>query len=321
VSVLAVLEHAGDTWRPHSLEALTAAQQMGADLGVPVSAAAFTPKAAQLAGSFLDAVYEICHPVLAEYTADGYSAALEALILKLNPRLVVFPHTYQTRDYAPKLATRLGSILLSDVIRHRVENGGLILTRPLFQGKLHGDYRLSGSSVAFVSIQAGAYRSGEIPPGHARAETFVPEIPSTAIRVRPEPPFRETAEGVDLSKAERIIAVGRGIQNREGLSLVEELAHVIGAEVGASRPVCDYGWLPMERQIGSSGQTVAPALYMALGISGAIQHLVGMKGSKIIVAVNKDPEAPIFEVADYGIVGDLFEIVPEILEELRKADK
>lgn len=321
MSVLAVLEHNGDTWRPHSLELLTAARQMGAEMGVPVSAAAFTPKASQLAGSFLDAVYAICHPALGEYTADGYSAALQALISKLNSRLVLFPHTYQTRDYAPKLATRFRSVLVSDVIRHRVEDGNLILTRQLFQGKLHGDYRISGSGVAFVSIQAGAYQAGGIPPGHARAETFVPEISSPLIRVRPEPPFRETGQGVDLSKAERIIAVGRGIQDREHLAMIEELARAMGAEIGASRPVCDSGWLGMERQIGSSGQTVAPALYMAVGVSGAIQHLVGMKGSKTIVAVNKDPEAPIFEVADYGIVGDFFEIVPAILKELQKAEQ
>jgi electron transfer flavoprotein alpha subunit len=143
------------------------------------------------------------------------------------------------------------------------------------------------------------------------------KIDPSTIRQKPEAPFQEAKQAVDLSQAERIVSVGRGIKGPEHLPLAQQLAQALHAEIAASRPICDAGWLPMERQVGSSGQTVAPKLYLALGISGAIQHLVGMKGASTIVAINKDPDAPIFEVADYGIVGDLFEIVPALLEALK----
>ena len=149
-------------------------------------------------------------------------------------------------------------------------------------------------------------------------EAFTPELSAAHIRQRPLEPFRESARAVDLTAADIIVSVGRGIKEKDNIHIVEELAKALGAELAASRPICDNGWLPMERQVGSSGQTVSPKVYMAVGISGAIQHLVGMKGSKTIVAINKDSNAPIFEVADYGIVGDLFEVVPALIEEVKK---
>ena len=319
MSVLVILEQRGGAWNRMSFEALAAGQRIASELGLPCQAAAVGPLAAELASKALAQVWQVEHEALAAYTADGYTAAFEALIRTVNPQVVFLPHTYQVRDFAPKLATRFGQTLASDVTRHRVENGELILVRQLFQGKMNADLRFTGGGIRFASIQAGAYRADAVADGAAPVETFRPEIPAGAIRTRPQEPFRESAEAVDLSAAERIVAVGRGIKEKHNLALVQELAVALGAELAASRPICDNGWLPMERQVGSSGQTVSPKLYVAVGVSGAIQHLVGMKSSKTIVAINKDPDAPIFEVADYGIVGDLFEVVPALTEEVRKA--
>ena len=294
-----------------SLETLAAAQQLGG----PVSAAVFghnpADAAAALARCRLERVWAVGHPLLARYTADGAAAALE-------PPLVLFPHTYQTRDYAPKLATRRGCALVSDVTAITRDGDSFLFRRQLFQGKLTGEYR-PAPGMAFASLQAGAWRAEALEPGEAPVETFTPDLDASRIRQQPEEPFRESAREVDLASAPLIVAVGRGIKEESNLELARELAAALGAELAASRPICDNGWLPMERQVGSSGQTVAPKLYLALGISGAIQHLVGMKGSQCIVAINKDPDAPIFEAADYGIAGDLFEVVPALIEEIRKA--
>jgi electron transfer flavoprotein alpha subunit len=236
----------------------------------------------------------------------------------VQPAAVVFPHTYQVRDFGPKLATRLGKVFVSDVVDVKVEDGELRFVRQLFQGKLSADVKVAGPP-QFISVQAGAFRAA-MPTGQsAPIEPFTVALETAQIRGKPEAPFREAQRSVDLSAADVIVSVGRGITDKENLPLVEDLAKALGAELAASRPICDNGWLPMERQVGSSGQTVAPKIYFAVGISGAIQHLVGMKGSKTIVAINKDENAPIFESADYGVVGDLFEIVPALAEEIRKS--
>jgi electron transfer flavoprotein alpha subunit len=258
------------------------------------------------------------HDLLAHYTPDGYTAALEQVIQFSKPQAVVFPHTYQVRDYAPKLATRLAQPFVSDVVDVKFEGGQLSFVRQLFQGKLSANVVTTGEP-RFVSAQAGAFRSVEAAGGGASVEFFAPELDAAKIRSKPEDPFREAQRSVDLSAAELIVSVGRGIKEKDNLHVVEELAQVLGAELAASRPICDSGWLPMERQVGSSGQTVAPKVYFAVGISGAIQHLVGMKGSKMVVAINKDENAPIFETADYGIVGDLFEVVPALVDAIKKA--
>ncbi len=318
MSVLVVMEGRGAAWQRMSWEALAAGQQIAAELGVPVHAAVVGALAAELASKQLDRVFQVDHELLSIYTADGYTAAFEALIRETRPAVVLFPHTYQVRDFAPKLATRFGQVFVSDVVRHRVEDGALTLVRQLFQGKLNADLRYMSPGIRFASLQAGAYRAEAVQDGSAPVERFTPEIAAGAIRNRPQDPYRESARAVDLAAAEIIVAVGRGIREQDNIALVETLAQALGAEVGASRPICDNGWLPMERQVGSSGQTVSPKLYFAVGISGAIQHLVGMKGSKTIVAINKDPDAPIFEAADYGIVGDLFEVLPALTEEIKK---
>ena len=269
------------------------------------------------AGQPPSALHAIQHPLLESYTSDGYVLAFEQLIRKLEPAYILFPHSYQVRDFVPRLATRFNEMLISDVTAIQL---GPVFVRQLFQGKMNGAYRHNGAGPCFLSIQAGAFRAESAGvAATVPVATFTPTIEASAIRTKPGEPFRGSAQTVDLGSAQMIVAVGRGIKEAVNLSLAQDLAGALGAEIAASRPICDNGWLPMERQVGSSGQTVAPKLYVAVGISGAIQHLVGMKGSQCIVAINKDPEAPIFEVADYGIVGDLFEVVPALTEAIKTA--
>jgi electron transfer flavoprotein alpha subunit len=189
----------------------------------------------------------------------------------------------------------------------------------MFQGKLTADVVPQGPAPYFVTLQIGAWRADQAARGNAAAPVRALAVAAgdAPVREKPEAPFQQAKQAVDLSQAERIVSVGRGIKEQSNIALAQQLAAALGAELAASRPICDAGWLPMERQVGSSGQTVAPKLYVALGISGAIQHLVGMKGSNTVVAINKDPDAPIFEIADYGIVGDLFEVVPAIIEAVK----
>lgn len=320
--ILAVLEQRDGVLHKLSLETLAASQQIGAELGAGVFAAVLgsglDAVAQTIAGYKLDKVHAVEHDLLGQYTPDAYTAALKPLIEAHQPAYVLFPHTYQVRDFAPKLATALNRVLVSDVISHRIDNGALVLVRQLFQGKFNADVRFSGDPPYFASFQAGAFRADNLQPGTAPIEKTTPDLKPEQIRTKPMEPFRESQRAVDLGVASTIVAVGRGIKDAENIAVVQKLADALGAELAASRPICDNGWLPMERQVGSSGQTVAPKLYVAIGISGAIQHLVGMKGSKTIVAINKDPEAPIFELADYGVVGDLFEIVPAMVEALKR---
>ncbi|MGA2118396.1 MAG: electron transfer flavoprotein subunit alpha/FixB family protein [Bryobacteraceae bacterium] len=319
--VLAILEYRG-TWNRLSWEALAAGQEAAEQLNQPLIAAVAAGPADDLAAELrtrkILKAYVVQHELLGQYTADGYVLALSQLIRKLDPALTVFPHTYQVRDFAPRLAARFDQMLISDVIGMRFEDGRPMWVRQLLQGRLNADYRHSGEGPCFVSVQAGAFRSDSVSAGAAEVELFTPELEAAEIRSKPGARFRESEQTVDLASARLIVSVGRGIKEKENLPMVEELARTLGAELAASRPICDNGWLPMDRQVGSSGQTVSPKLYLAVGISGAIQHLVGMKGSKAVVAINKDENAPIFEVADYGIAGDLFEVVPALTAAVKK---
>jgi electron transfer flavoprotein alpha subunit len=326
--ILVVLEHRGGAYNRMSWEALAAGQQIASASGQPLSAAVvgndLEALSGELASKKLEKGYRAEHALLKDYTADGYILALEQLIKKLDPAFVVFPHTYQVRDFAPRLAARFGQVLLADLIGLRKDGDNFIFVRQLFQGKLNADYRHPGSGPCFLSVQAGAFRTdsletASLEAGSTSVEAFAPQLDGGSIRSKPDAPFREAAQTVDLGSAPIIVSVGRGIKEQDNLPMVEELAQALGGEIAASRPICDNGWLPMERQVGSSGQTVSPKLYLAIGISGAIQHLVGMKGSKTVVAINKDENAPIFEVADYGIVGDLFDVVPALTEAVKKA--
>jgi electron transfer flavoprotein alpha subunit len=317
---LVILEATDRGWHRTGLEAVGAATVAAQALGVTLTAVSLTPGTADWAASVPagpERLLVAANDALRTYTSDAYSAALHELVQQRRPRFVVLPHTYQVRDYAPRAAARSGVALVSDVVELRTVNGdSLVAVRQLFQGKLNAEIALTGAGPHFVSVQAGAFRAPE--PAALPSESVELSVPAE-IRTRPDEPFQETRGAIDLTAAERIVAAGRGIREEENLQLIRELAEALGAELAASRPICDNGWLPMERQIGSSGQTVAPKLYVAVGISGAIQHLVGMKGARTIVAINKDPEAPIFEIADYGIAGDLFEVVPALIRELKKA--
>ncbi len=308
-----------------SWEAVAAGQKLAAQLGLTANAilpgAQTASLAAEAATKALGKVVRLEHPLLAAYTPDAFSLALEQLIRAEQPDYVVFPHTYQVRDYTPALAARVGQVLIGDVVAIGAEPGHPhpVFTRPLMQGRMNGEYHHAGGGPCFVSVQSGAFRAESAESGAAAIETFAPVLDASQIRTRPGAPFRGSAQTVDLGSAQFIVSVGRGIKEAANLPLVEALASALGAELAASRPICDSGWLPIERQVGSSGQTVSPKLYLAVGISGAIQHLVGMKGSQCVVAINKDADAPIFEVADYGIVGDLFEVVPALTEALKSA--
>lgn len=319
--ILVFIEHKNCTLNRTSLEAIAAAQAIGNDLGLRASAVIPCDKdcglAKEIAGYDLDKVIVAKNEKLGTYTPDAYADAWEQVIKATNPQYVVMSHTYQVRDFAPKVAARFGREVVGDVIRYRTEGRNLIFTRRIFLGKLDADVTIGGEAPYFVTFQSGAFRGDNAGKGAAVIETM--DVQAGEIRMTPDEPFQEAKASVDLTKSGIIVAVGRGIKSQENIAVAQQLADVLGADLAASRPICDNEWLPIDRQIGSSGQTVAPKLYIALGISGAIQHIVGMKNSGTIVAINKDAEAPIFDIADYGIVGDLFDVVPVMIEEIRKA--
>ena len=319
--ILVIAEQRGGALNPATWETVAAAQQMDEPVAVAIVGSGVQGLAGELAAADVAEVLAVEHEALEPYTPDGFVAALAQVVTESRPELVLFPHTYQTRDHAPALAARLGGVLIPDCIGSRMRDGRRVFVRPMFQGKFVADVLPEGAAPHFASFQIGAYRADACVRGASPAAVrgVAVEVDAAAIRQRPEAPFKEAKQAVDLTQAERIVAVGRGIKDQEHLPLAQELAKALEAELAASRPICDSGWLPMDRQIGSSGQTVAPKLYLAVGISGAIQHLVGMKGARTIVAVNKDADAPIFEVADYGIVGDLFEVVPAIVTALEES--
>jgi electron transfer flavoprotein alpha subunit len=319
--ILVFIEHRDGAINKTSFEAIAAAQSLGSQLQQTVSAVVLGSAAGAQAQEI--ALYDLAKVIcannakLADYTPDGYTDAMERVVRQLDPQLVIMPHTYLVRDYAPKLAARFGKSLISDCIRAKVAGGSVTFTRRIFLGKLDADLVSDGEPPVFATFQSGAYRGEQAVKGSgAPVETM--EVEVGEIRMSSEAPFQQVKQAVDLTKAEVIVAVGRGIKSKDNLALAEKLAEALGGDLAASRPICDAEWLPIDRQIGSSGQTVAPKLYIAIGISGAIQHLVGMKNSGTIVAINKDPEAPIFDIADYGIVGDLFEVVPVLTEEIKK---
>jgi electron transfer flavoprotein alpha subunit len=322
--ILVFAEHQeGKLSRP-TWEAVAAGQHLARQLGVSVSAVLLGhevgPLASELAALELEEVLCVDSLLLASYTPEGYTEALAEVIRQQMPRMVIFSHTYLVRDFAPKLATSMRQALVSDCLGYRTEGERLIFLRQVFQGKFVADVEFAGAPPHFVSFQAAAFREDSVRRGAASARITSAQTALSADKVRTKPGerFRGAKQAVDLTQSEIIVAVGRGIKAPENIELAKKLAEALGAELGASRPICDSGWLPMDRQVGSSGQTVAPKLYVALGISGAIQHMVGMKGSRTVVAINKDKEAPIFEAATYGIVGDLFEIVPPLTEEIKK---
>jgi electron transfer flavoprotein alpha subunit len=324
-SILVIVEQREEKLNRVSWETLTAGQALAAETGWTLEAAVagsgVTNLANEVAGKKVAKVYAVESPKLEPYTPDAFAAALKQFIGSRQPKLVLMPHTYQVRDFVPKLATAMERTAISDCIGYKKDGDRLLFTRQMFQGKLAADVSFTCAPPWFVTFQNGAFRGDKVESGAAAApvETVNVEIADGVIRNRPQEVFKEAKQAVDLTQAEIIVSVGRGIKEQKNIELAKQLADALGGELAASRPICDSGWLPMDRQIGSSGQTVAPKLYLALGISGAIQHIVGMKGARTIIAINKDSEAPIFEIADYAVVGNLFDIVPPLIEEVKKA--
>jgi electron transfer flavoprotein alpha subunit len=324
-SILVIVEQREGKLNRVSWETLTAGQALAAETGWTLAAAVagsgVTSLASEVAGKKVAKVYAIESPKLEPYTPDAFAAALRQFIATRQPKLVLMPHTYQVRDFVPKLATSMERTAISDCIGYKKDGDKLLFTRQMFQGKLAADVSFTCAAPWFVTFQNGAFRADKVEAGAAVApvETVKLEIADGIIRNKPQEVFKEAKQAVDLTQAEIIVSVGRGIKEQKNIELAKQLAEALGGELAASRPICDSGWLPMDRQIGSSGQTVAPKLYLALGISGAIQHIVGMKGARTIIAINKDSEAPIFEIADYAVVGNLFDIVPPLIEEVKKA--
>lgn len=324
-SILVVVEQREGKLNRVSWETLTAGQALSGETGWALQAAVVgggvAGLAGEVAGKKVTKVYTIESPKLDPYTPDAFAAGLKQFIEAHRPKLVLMPHTYQVRDFVPKLATAMDRTVISDCIGYKKEGEKLVFTRQMFQGKLAADVSLSCEPPWFVTFQNGAFRGDKVEAGAnaAPVETVKVDIADNVIRTKPQEVFKEAKQALDLTQAEIIVSIGRGIKEQKNIELAKQLAEALGGEIAASRPICDSGWLPMDRQIGSSGQTVAPKLYLALGISGAIQHIVGMKGSRTIIAVNKDSEAPIFEIADYAVVGNLFDIVPPLIEEVKKA--
>jgi electron transfer flavoprotein alpha subunit len=324
-TILVVVEQREGKLNRVSWETIAAGQAIAAATGWTLEAAVVGASAsgfaAEVAAKKVSKVYAIESPKLEPYTPDAFSAALTQFLTTKQPKLVLMPHTYQVRDFIPKLATTMGRGVISDCIGFRHENGKLLFTRQMFQGKLSADVSFTSDAPWFVTFQNGSFRADKAEAGASAApvETVNVGIAEGVVRTKPQKVFKETKQAVDLTQAEIIVSVGRGIKEQKNIEIAKQLADALGGELAASRPICDSGWLPMDRQVGSSGQTVAPKLYLALGISGAIQHIVGMKGARAIIAVNKDAEAPIFEIADYAVVANLFDIVPPLIEEVKKA--
>jgi electron transfer flavoprotein alpha subunit len=324
-SILVIVEQREGKLNRVSWETLSAGQALAAETGWTLEAAVVGSGVANLAneiaGKKVAKVYAIESPKLEPYTPDAFTAGLKPFLQSKQPSLVLMPHTYQVRDFVPKLATAMQRSAISDCVGYKKEGDKLSFTRQMFQGKLAADVSFTCGPPWFVTFQNGAFRGDRVEPGTSAApvEILRVEIADDVTRNRPQEVFKEAKQAVDLTQAEIIVSVGRGIKEQKNIELAKQLAEALGGELAASRPICDSGWLPMDRQIGSSGQTVAPKLYLALGISGAIQHIVGMKGARTIIAINKDSEAPIFEIADYAVVGNLFDIVPPLIEEVKKA--
>lgn len=321
-TVWVVLQQSGGKLHRMSKEAIAAGQKLAATIGGQTTAVLLGSNLAglskEVAAFDLAGVLVVDHEALADYTPGAYRSVLAAAIRAASPAYVVFPHTYQSVDYVPRLAQEVDAAYVPEIVSFEEAGGEILWKRPILTGKLQARVRVKAEGTVFLSTQSAAFSADS-------AATGTSTVTPLADAATPEPDREilgvETVGGdqIDLTKADVVVAVGRGVGKPENIEPIRELAAALGADLGASRPVIDNGWLERERQIGSSGQTVAPKLYVAIGISGAIQHLVGMKGSSCVVSINKDPSAPIFTVSKYGLVGDLHEIVPALTEAVKDA--
>ena len=301
-----------------SLEALKGAQDIAAQTNGTVSALSFNAGVcSQLTGYDVAEVLVVEDDNLNTFNPLFYLKALEDIAKAESPDIIVFGHTYEARDWAPRLSARLDIPFISDCIGFKNEDK-LTFIRSIYQGKFNSDSVVNNGAF-IVSFQSGAFRVDGLQSGSADIRQVTVDLSGAGDSIAPEEKFQEAEQAIDLNQADVIVSVGRGIGKEENIELARELSKTLGGEIASSRPVVDAGWLESSRQVGSSGQTVSPKLYLALGISGAIQHIVGMKGSKNIVVINKDKNAPLFEIADYGVVGDLFEIVPKLTEMIQNS--
>ena len=321
MSILIILEDNNGKIHRMGLESIAGAQKLASSTGHKTSAVVMGGNADALADEAsqfdLEEVIRIKDELLSNYSSDGYAHAVKQIIDSDSPTYVLFGHSYQVRDYVPKLSAKLMKPFLADNIALNVDGDTMTLTKQMFNAKLFSDVTPSDAGPHLISLQSAAYNADTIASGSPSVRDYEVSLDSSMLKTQSEEPFKESAEDLDLTAAELIVSVGRGIGKEENIPLAQEFAKTIGAELSSSRPVVDSGWLPSVHQVGSSGQSVSPKMYLALGISGAIQHVVGMKGSKNIVAINKDPDAPIFEIADYGVVGDVLEILPKLNEALK----
>ena len=320
MDILIVIEDNNGKVHRMGLESITAAQTMAKDRGFSIAALVMGSNADELATQVsnydIGEVLKLEHDLLSSYSSDGYAEAVKQVVEKESPKYVFFGHTYQVRDYVPKISAKLMKPFLVDNVLMNSDGEETVFTKQMFNAKLYSDMIAMDEGPLLISFQSAAYSSDNAASGSASVRDVNINLDSSMIKTQSEDPFQEESGGVDLTSAEIIVSVGRGIGKEENVPMAKDLAKAIGGELASSRPVVDAGWLSSTHQIGSSGQSVSPKMYLALGISGAIQHVVGMKGSKNIVAINKDPEAPIFEIADYGVVGDVLEIVPKLSEAL-----
>ena len=310
--VLAVVEHRRGSLRPVSYELIAAGSDLAADLGGDLHVAVIGGDVEGFAERVNRAGVDTVHVVDEgeEFNHDVYAAATTALFEAVEPSVLLMPNSVNGLDYAPAVATRLSVPLVSDAVDLSVDDG-LVVTRETYGSKVETD--VETTTPVAVTIRGGEWPPVE-DPGDAAVEPFDVDVDEASIRSTVRG-FEEVGAGdVDIGEAEFIVSVGRGIEDEENLELIEELADALDATVAASRPIVDNGWLPKNRQVGQSGKVVTPTVYLAFGISGAVQHVAGMKGAETIIAVNTDPDAPIFDIADYGVVGDLFEVVPELIE-------
>jgi len=321
MDILVVLEGANGAIHRISKEAVAAAQALGKDINQKVSVLAFGKDSDNLSkeasGFNVDEVILVEDENLNNYSADAYAETIKQVVEKESPKYVIMGYSYLVRDFFPKVSARLQKPLITDVIGYKADGGKTLFAKQVIHGKLTVDIESKVDGPVLIGFQSAAYSEDNLESGSAEVRTVAVTLDPAQLKTTSEEPFQEESGGVDLTAADKIVSIGRGIGKEENMSLINDLAAVLKAEIGASRPIVDSGWLPNSNQVGSSGQSVTPNLYLALGISGAIQHVVGMKGSKNIVAINRDSDAPIFEVADYGIVGDILEIVPKLTEALK----
>ena len=311
MEILIVLEDNHGSLHRMSKEAIAGAQKIGGSVSALAIGSNAESLATELSGTDLTEVITVNHDLVSSYNADGYAEVVKQVVETEVPKTIVAGHSYQTRDFMPRVSAKLDIPFIPDIISM---DAGFV--KQVLNAKLNASVT-TGSDQMILSFQSAAFSEDDIASGECAHRSFDVDLDSSVVRSQSEEPFQEAAGDVDLESADLIVSVGRGIEKEENVPLAFELAEVLGAEVSASRPVVDSGWVDSFRQVGSSGQNVSPKLYFSLGISGAIQHVVGMKGSKNIIAVNKDPDAPIFELADYAVVGDLLEIVPKLIEALQ----